>query len=158
MSTATSAIPMEMELTRFFRAPRELVWRAWTEVDQLKEWWGPKVFTNPRCEADVRPGGLIHIDMRAPDGMVYPMGGEFEETVPPEKLVFLTWALDANGDPMFTNRNTVLFVEADGGTELRLHVKVLSATAAAPQYLKGMREGWSGSFEKLAAWLEQGGQ
>lgn len=154
MSTTTPAVPMEMELTRLFRAPREMVWRAWTEVDQLKQWWGPKVFTNPRCEADVRVGGAMHIDMRAPDGTVYPMGGAYEEIVPPEKLVFLTMALDAKGNPMFTNRNTVLFVEADGGTEVRLHVKVLSATAAAPQYLKGMREGWSGSFEKLDEFLK----
>ncbi len=151
MSTTTPAVPMEMELTRIFRAPREMVWRAWTEVDQLRVWWGPKVFTNPRCEADVRVGGAMHIDMRAPDGTVYPMGGEYEEIVPPEKLVFLTMALDANGNPLFTNRNTVLFVEVNGGTEIRLHVKVLTATAAAPQYLKGMREGWTGSFEKLDA-------
>lgn len=153
MSAIVPAVPMEMELTRFFRAPRELVWHAWTDVEQLKKWWGPKLFTNPRCEADVRPAGLIHIDMRAPDGTVYPMGGEFEEVAPPEKLVFLAWALDAEGDPMFTNRNTVLFKEVHGGTEIALHVKVLSATAAAPQYLKGMREGWSGSFEKLHEFL-----
>ncbi|QMV18461.1 SRPBCC domain-containing protein [Granulicella sp. 5B5] len=153
MSTTVSAVPMEMELTRFFRAPRELVWRAWTDVEQLKEWWGPKQFTNPRCEADVQPGGLIHIDMRAPDGTVYPMGGEFEEVVPPEKLVFLAWALDADGDPIFTNRNTVLFKEVEDGTEIRLHVRVVEAKAAAWQYLKGMREGWSGSFEKLAEFI-----
>jgi uncharacterized protein YndB with AHSA1/START domain len=55
---------MEMELTRLVRAPRELVWQAWTDVERLREWWGPKVFTNPRCEIDVRVGGAIRIDMR----------------------------------------------------------------------------------------------
>jgi uncharacterized protein YndB with AHSA1/START domain len=154
MSTTVANVPMEMELTRFFRAPRELVWKAWTDVEQLKEWWGPKVFTNPRCEADVRVGGKMHIDMRAPDGTVYPMGGEYEEIVSPEKLVFLAMALDASGNAMFTNRNTVLFEEVDGGTEIRLHVKVISATAVASQYLKGMREGWSGSFEKLDEFIQ----
>ena len=153
MSTTASAAPMEM--TRFFRAPRPKVWQAWTDVDQLAQWWGPKVFTNPRCEIDVRPGGKIHIDMRAPDGTVYPMGGEVEEVVPPERLVFLASALDAAGQPMFVNRNTVVFRELDGGTELSLHVVVLSATAIAPQYLKGMREGWSGSLDKLAAFLQE---
>jgi uncharacterized protein YndB with AHSA1/START domain len=146
---------MEMEMTRFFRAPRERVWQAWTDVDQLAQWWGPKVFTNPRCAIDLRPGGEIHIDMRAPDGTVYPMGGEFEEIEPPERLVFLASALDAQGQPMFTNRNTVVFREVEGGTEISLHVVVISATAVAPHYLKGMREGWSGSLEKLAALLQE---
>jgi uncharacterized protein YndB with AHSA1/START domain len=47
----------------------------------------------------------------------------------------------------------VLFVDVDGGTEIRLHVRVVEAKAAAWQYLKGMREGWSGSFEKLAEFI-----
>ena len=153
MSTTASAAPMEM--TRFFRAPRPRVWQAWTDVDQLAQWWEPKMFTNPRCEIDLRPGGKIHIDMRAPHGTVYPMGGEFEEIVPPERLVFLASALDGQGEPMFVNRNTVLFREVEGGTEISLHVVVVSATAIAPQYLKGMREGWSGSLDKLAALLQQ---
>ena len=155
MSTNVAAVPMEMEMTRFFRAPRPSVWHAWTDVDQLAQWWGPKMFTNTRCEIDLRPGGKIHIDMRAPDGTVYPMGGEFEEIVPPERLVFLASALDAQGQPMFVNRNTVVFSELDGGTEISLHVIVISATAVAPQYLKGMSEGWSGSLEKLAAFLQE---
>ena len=155
MSTTASAVPMEMEMTRFFRAPRPRVWQAWTDVDQLAQWWGPKMFTNPRCEIDLRPGGKIHIDMRAPDGTVYPMGGEFEEIVPPERLAFLASALDGQGEPMFVNRNTVVLRELDGGTEISLHVVVVSSTAIAPQYLKGMREGWSGSLDKLAALLQQ---
>jgi uncharacterized protein YndB with AHSA1/START domain len=145
---------MEMELTRFFRAPRELVWQAWTDVERLREWWGPKAFTNPRCEIDVRVGGAIHIDMRAPDGTVYPMGGEFEEIVPPTRLAFLSSALDADGDPIFTNRNTVVLREVEGGTEIALHVRVIDAKAASWQYLKGMREGWSGSLDKLAKLLK----
>jgi uncharacterized protein YndB with AHSA1/START domain len=82
------------------------------------------------------------------------MGGEFEEIVPPERLVFLSSALDADGDPIFTNRNTVVFREVDGGTEIALHVRVIDAKAASWQYLKGMREGWSSSLDKLAALLK----
>jgi uncharacterized protein YndB with AHSA1/START domain len=154
MSTTVPAVPMEMELTRIVRAPRALVWQAWTEVQRLREWWGPKAFTNPRCEVDVRVGGAIHIDMRAPDGTIYPMGGEFEQIVPPERLVFLTSALDEDGDPIFTNRNTVVFREVEGGTEISIHTRVIDAKAAAWQYLKGMREGWSSSLDKLAEFLE----
>ncbi len=154
MSTNAPAVPMEMELTRVFRAPRALVWQAWTDVDQLQQWWGPKQFTNPRCEVEVRVGGPIRIDMRAPDGTVYPMGGEFEQIVPPERLVFLTSALDPAGDPIFTNRNTVLFREVEGGTEISIHTRVIDARPEAMQYLKGMREGWSSSLDKLANLLE----
>jgi len=153
MSTTTPAVPMEMEITRVFRAPRSLVWQAWTEVDKLQQWWGPMHFTNPRCEIDLRVGGPIRIDMRAPDGIVFPMSGEYEQIVPPERLVFLTSALDEQGEPIFTNRNTVLFREIDGATEISIHTRVIDAKAAAWQYLKGMREGWSSSLDKLETFV-----
>jgi uncharacterized protein YndB with AHSA1/START domain len=153
MSTATPAVSMEMELTRLIRAPRSLVWQAWTEVDKLQQWWGPMHFTNPRCEIDLRVGGPIRIDMRAPDGIVFPMSGEYEQIVPHERLVFLTSALDEQGEPIFTNRNTVIFREVDGATEISIHTRVIDAKAAAWQYLKGMREGWSSSLDKLEAFV-----
>ena len=153
MSTTTPAVPMEMEITRVFRAPRSLVWQAWTEVDKLQQWWGPMHFTNPRCEIDLRVGGPIRIDMRAPDGIVFPMSGEYEQIVPPECLVFLTSALDEQGEPIFANRNTVIFREVDGATEISIHTRVIDAKAAAWQYLKGMREGWSSSLDKLEAFV-----
>ena len=152
MSTAP-AVSMEMELTRLFRAPRSLVWQAWTEVDKLQQWWGPRRFTNPRCEIDLRVGGAIRIDMRAPDGIVFPMSGEYEQIVPIERLVFLTSALDEQGELIFTNRNTVLFREIDDATEISIHTRVIDAKAAAWQSLKGMREGWSSSLDKLEAFV-----
>ena len=153
MSTTTPAVSMEMELTRLIRAPRSLVWQAWTDVDKLQQWWGPKHFTNPRCEIDLRAGGAIRIDMHAPDGIVFPMSGEYEQIVPPERLVFLSSALDEQGEPIFTNRNTVLFREVDGGTEISIHTVVIETTPHAMQYLKGMREGWSSSLDKLDAFV-----
>ena len=153
MSTTTLTVPMEMKLTRLIRAPRSLVWQAWTDVDKLQQWWGPQRFTNPRCEIDLRVGGAIRIDMRAPDGIVFPMSGEYEQIVPIERLVFLTSALDEQGEPIFTNRNTVLFREIDGATEISIHTRVIDAKAAAWQYLKGMREGWSSSLDKLEAFV-----
>jgi uncharacterized protein YndB with AHSA1/START domain len=154
MSNPTQTASMEMELTRTFNAPRTLVWQVWTEIDKLQQWWGPQHFTNPRCEIDLRPGGRIHIDMRAPDGVVYPMGGEYQQIVPPERLVFLTSALDEQGEPIFVNRNTVLFREVEGGTEVSIHTVVLNTTPHAMHYLKGMREGWSGSLDKLSNYLQ----
>jgi uncharacterized protein YndB with AHSA1/START domain len=153
MSSTAPAVSMEMELTRLIRAPRSLVWQAWTEVDKLQQWWGPQHFTNPRCEIDLRVGGPIRIDMRAPDGIVFPMSGEYEQIVPTERLVFLTSALDEQGEPIFTNRNTVILREVDGATEISIHTRVIDAKAAAWQYLKGMREGWSSSLDKLEAFV-----
>jgi uncharacterized protein YndB with AHSA1/START domain len=65
----------ELVLTRVFDAPRELVFKVWTDPKHLARWWGPRGFTNPVCELDLRPGGAILIHMRGPDGTVYPMTG-----------------------------------------------------------------------------------
>lgn len=91
--------------------------------------------------------------MRAPDCVVYPMSGAFEEIVPPERLVFLISAVDEQGEAIFVNRNTALFREVEAGTELSIHTVVLQTTPHAMQYLKGMRECWSGSLNKLADFL-----
>lgn len=142
---------MEVEITRVFDAPCSLVFRVWTDPKHLAAWWGPHGFTNPRCEWDARVGGLIHIDMRAPDGRVYPMTGKFQEVVEPEKIVFISAALDEAGKPMFEVLNTITFTESAGKTTLTLRARVLTATPQAPQYLKGMEMGWTQSLERLAA-------
>ena len=87
----------ELVLTRVFDAPRELVFKAWTDAKRVAQWWGPHQFTNPVCELDARPGGAIRIHMRGPDGTVYPMTGVYQEVVEPERIVFTSAALDAAG-------------------------------------------------------------
>ena len=77
----------KLALTRILNAPRNLVFKAWTDPKQLAQWWGPTGFTNPLCELDLRVHGEIRIDMRAPDGTVYPMSGAYVEIVEPERLV-----------------------------------------------------------------------
>jgi len=146
----------DLVLTRVFAAPRELVWKAWTEPEQLARWWGPKGFTNPVCEADAQAGGAIRIHMCGPDGTVYPMTGRFVELVEPESIVFSSAALDAEGKPMFEIMNTVTFTEHEGKTLLTLEAKITRATAVAPQYLKGMEMGWSQSLDRLAETLAAG--
>jgi uncharacterized protein YndB with AHSA1/START domain len=87
----------ELVLTRVFDAPRELVFKAWTDPQRVAQWWGPRCFTNPVCELDVRPAGAIRIHMRGPDGTVYPMTGVYQ-VVEPERIVFTSAALDAEGN------------------------------------------------------------
>ena len=145
----------DLVMTREFDAPRELVFKVWTETKHVGQWWGPKGFTNPVCEMDVRAGGSIRIHMRAPDGVVYPMIGVFEEIAPPERLVFMSSALDDKGNSMFDVLSTVSFAAHGGKTTLTLQLRVIKATAAAPQYLKGMEMGWTQSLDRLGEYLAQ---
>lgn len=143
----------ELVLTRVFDAPRELVFRVWTDPKHVAQWWGPRGFTNPVCELDLRPGGAILIHMRGPDGTVYPMRGVYQEVVPSERLVFTCAALDSDGNPMFEVLTTVTFVEEGGKTKQILRARVIKKTAQAAPYLAGMEQGWTQSLERLAAHL-----
>jgi len=144
----------ELVTTRVFDAPLELVFKAWTDPERLKRWWGPKGFTNPVCEVDVRPGGAIRIHMQAPDGNVYPMTGVFQEIVELERLVFTSSALDQNGEPLFEVMNTVTFAAEGGKTKLTVRASVTKAKGGAAQHLAGMQQGWSLSLDRLATEVE----
>jgi uncharacterized protein YndB with AHSA1/START domain len=77
----------EFLISRVFDASRDLVWKAWTDPKHMARWWGPKAFTNPVCEMDVRPGGAHRIVMRGADGVEYPLKGVYREVAAPERLV-----------------------------------------------------------------------
>jgi len=157
ISPSATASPerYELNLTRILNAPRALVFKAWTDPKHVAQWWGPGGFTNPVCEVDARPGGEMRIHMRAPDGTIYPMTAIFKEIIEPERIVFQTAALDANGKPMFEVLTTVTLADQSGKTKLTLTAKVVNMTAAAPQYLAGMEAGWTQSLERLAKHVEQ---
>jgi uncharacterized protein YndB with AHSA1/START domain len=139
---------------RTLDAPRSAAFKAWTDPNQLAQWWGPKGFTNPVCEADPRPGGRLYIVMRGPDGTDYPMGGTFIEVAPPERLVF-TGTVDVSGVRVLETHNSVTFTERDGKTIMDLRVRVVKATAEATPMLAGMHEGWSQTLDRLGAFLAQ---
>ncbi|MGH2376470.1 MAG: SRPBCC family protein, partial [bacterium] len=126
------------------------VFKAWTDPKHVAQWWGPRGFTNPVCELDVRPGGAIRIHMRGPDGTLYPMTGVYQEIVEPERLVFTSAALDKESNPLFEVLNTVTFAEQGGKTTLTLQARVVKATAEAAPYFEGMEAGWTQSLERLA--------
>ncbi len=84
--------------SRIFDAPRALVWKAWTTPEYVMQWWGPKGFTSPVCRIDLRVGGRFTYAMRAPDGQVFYNGGEFREIVPLEKIVWLWYFADQDGN------------------------------------------------------------
>jgi len=146
MGRLQSMLAQSLIMTRTFDAPRALVFRAWTDPSHVAQWWGPHGFTNPRCEWDARPGGKIHIDMRGPDGTVYPMPGEFHDVVAPERLTFSSSAVDGALEVL----TTVTFADEGEQTRMTLEAIVVKATADAKFALDGMREGWTQSLERLA--------
>ena len=75
---------LDLAITRIFDAPRELVFRAWTEPDRAVRWWGPRGFTTAHCEMDLRPGGGYRVCMRSPEGTEHWQRGVCREVVAPE--------------------------------------------------------------------------
>jgi uncharacterized protein YndB with AHSA1/START domain len=158
-SSATGPARQELVLTRILGAPRSLVFKVWTDTDHVSRWWGPRGFTNPVCELDVRPGGLIRIDMRGPNGTIYPMKGIFHEIVEPERLVFTGTAMeDEHGKPLLEILNTITFEDFNGLTKLTMHARLVSKDfQLTPQVLaalSGMEQGWSESLYRLADEVE----
>ncbi len=151
------AAERELVITRVFDAPRELVFKMWTDPKHMAQWWGPKGFTNPVCELDVRPGGAIRIHMCGPDGTVYPMTGTFREIVAPERLVVTAVAEDKQGNPLLEGHDVVTFEEHGGKTKLTVHARAVGLAPIAPQMLAGMEAGWTQSLERLAELVARAG-
>jgi uncharacterized protein YndB with AHSA1/START domain len=153
--TKQGEILKEVTITRLINAPRERVWRAWTDPKLLAQWWGPQGFTSPVCEVDARPGGAILIHMSG-FGMLAPMVGVFKEVVEPERLVFTNNAFFEVPPvkPLIEGITTVTFDDLGGKTKLTVHNVVLRASPEAAQALQGMEPGWTQSLEKLAEFLK----
>jgi uncharacterized protein YndB with AHSA1/START domain len=152
MSAAVDTKPLatrELTITRIFDAPRELVFKAWTDPKQLAKWWGPKGFTNPVCEANAKPGGAIWIVMRAPDGTEYPMKGIFREIVEPERLVFVATPVDLVGTSLIEAITTVTFAEQGAKTRVTVHARAVALVAIGVRMIEGMEAGWSQSLDRL---------
>jgi len=150
---AMSSAQREVTITRVFNAPRSLVFRMWTDAKHLAQWWGPREFTNPVCELDVRPGGAIRVVMRGPKGTPYdadfPMSGTFQEIIEPERIVFTTVAEDNDGNPQIKGITTVTFTEANGKTTLTLVSRATALVPVGVQMIEGMQAGWTQSIDKL---------
>jgi uncharacterized protein YndB with AHSA1/START domain len=160
MAAAGSADIAERTLvtTRIFDAPRELVYRAWTDPKQLAKWFPPEGFSSPRCEVDPRPGGVMRVDMKAPDGpplngQVFAGPGVFKDVVPNERLVFTMEPEIEPGKSMPTVLMSVRF--EDVGRKTRLTIEQTLPTVADFEAMakQGMREGIDQSLGKLAGVL-----
>ncbi len=132
----------EMILTRVFDAPRELVFRAWSDRAHLTKWWGPKGFTLPGCEMDFRTGGAYRFVMRGPDGQDNPFHGVYREIVRNERIVFTAILDKLPGHELLT---TVTFADEGGKTKLTVRQTTPPGEAG-----RGQNQGWSETLERLA--------
>ncbi len=139
-------------LTRVINAPREKVFRAWTEPALLKQWFTPRPWTTPVVEADVRPGGASLVVMRSPDGTEHPNRGVYLEVVKNERLVFTdayTKAWDPAEKPFMT---VILTFEDDGGkTKYTARVRHWTVADRETHEKMGFHPGWDQATDQLAA-------
>jgi uncharacterized protein YndB with AHSA1/START domain len=159
--------PKGVLLKREFNAPRELVYKVWTEPDHFGNWWGPQGFTLEVVKMEVRPGGMFFGCQKSPDGQ-HIMWGKFvyQEVQPPEKLIWVQSFSDENGNTIrapFNPQwpleilNILTLEEVEGKTILMLQGGPLNASdeeqAAYDEMAPMAVQGMEGTFEQLANYL-----
>jgi len=157
----TSSAQQELVIERVFDAPRELVWRAWTEPEQVMRWWGPKGYTSPAAEIDLRVGGKYLWCMRSPEGQDLWSTGVYREIVPLERIVCTNSFSDEKGNVVPASHygiggdmpqemlGTVTFEDLGGKTRMTLRHEGLPAGEMSD----GANAGWNEAFDKLAEYL-----
>jgi uncharacterized protein YndB with AHSA1/START domain len=159
----------EFTFARTFDAPRELVWRAWTDAEALAQWWGPKNASIRVLKLEFRPGGMFHYTMSFQPG--HEMYGRFiyREIVAPERIVFVISFSDPAGGitrapfPQLKDKwplevlNVVTFTEQGGKTTIALRGHPINATEDERKMYAAnadsMRQGFGGTFDQLAGFL-----
>ncbi len=149
-----------MTITRVFDAPRELVWKAWTESKYVMQWWGPKGFTAPVCKMDFRVGGKSLFCMKTPDGQECWNGVEYHEIIPHEKIVSSMYFSDSKGNKIEPEElgieheaiegayDVTLFEDLGNGQTRLTHIGNEPTESAKDS---GQLEGWIQTLDKVAA-------
>ncbi len=154
MTTPTSE--HELGLTRLIDAPREKLYRAWTEPALLTQWFAPLPWTTPKAELDVRPGGASLVVMRGPDGTEFPNRGVYLDVVTNERLVFtdaFTEAWVPSPKPFMTVILT--FENAGGKTRYTARVRHWTAADREAHEKMGFHQGWGICADQLTALVKK---
>ena len=134
-----------LHLTRTFVAPRERVFREWTDPEALKRWFGPVGYSTPSPEVDLRVGGQYRLAMRnLPDGDIFYLTGAYREVRPPEKLVY-TWRWESElelGETLLT----VEFRNLGNSTDVVVTHELFPTEKARDDHDKG----WNSCLDRLA--------
>lgn len=164
----TQAIKNDLVITRIFDAPRELVWKAWTEPEQVMRWWGPKMFTCPEAKIDFRVGGKCLFCMRSDSGPeMWQKGiwstGVYKEIVPMKKIVCTDSFADEKGNVVPATHYdmnadfplemliTITFEEIEGN---KTKMTLIHSGMPTAEDIKASTQGWNESFDKLAEILK----
>ncbi len=139
-----------VRVERTLNASPQAVYEAWTDVERLKQWWGPRGITAVAAELDVRPGGAYSISMQPDTGKSFVLSGEYRDVEPPRRIV-MTWAYrgEAVKDPV-ESIVTVEFEAQGSATRMVLTQEFLKE----PPDMKGRDRGWRSSFDRLDEYLE----
>jgi uncharacterized protein YndB with AHSA1/START domain len=142
----------ELVINRLIDAPREKVWRAWTEPELMMQWFTPRPWTTPKVETDVRVGGSSMVLMRGPDGNEFPNHGVYLEVVKNERLVF-TDAYVKAWEPSQKPFMTVILTFGNEGGKTRYIARALHWTVADREAHEkmGFHQGWGIATDQLAA-------
>jgi uncharacterized protein YndB with AHSA1/START domain len=143
------AADQELTVSRVIDAPRERLFRAWTDPDQVPRWWGPKGFVTIESQMDIRPGGAYRAVMRSPAGTDHRKRGVYREIVAPERLVFTFAWEDENGALGKETLITVTFEALGEKTRLTLQQSGFDSVAWRDDHVGG----WTSCLERFAEYV-----
>ena len=138
----------DLTIAREYAAKRSKVFRAWVEKDLLVQWWGPRGFTTPVCEMDLRPGGIFRTVVRGPNGGEYTNEGLFREISPPTRLVF-SMPFGRDGEPQHEAFCEVTLTESKGRTRLNIRWRHQTKADREAHEKMGFNKGWTETLERL---------
>lgn len=140
----------ELTITRLLDAPLDMVFRAWTSADHMRQWFGPKDFSVTDVQLDFQPGGAWTSRMMSPEGRVHRMGGIYREIIANKRLVFTHAWVDADDKPGLETLITVTFADANGKTRLTFHQATFDTVSDRDSHLHG----WGECMVRLAGFAE----
>lgn len=148
---------LDLVLEREIDVPVELVWKAWTTPEHLREWFVPKPWTIASCELDLRPGGKFNTVMRSPEGQEFPNSGCYLEVTPNERLIF-TDTLQAgyrpSANPFFT---AVLDLAKHGSGTRYTAIAIHGDDAARKKHEEmGFHDGWGTVVDQMVEYIRAG--
>jgi uncharacterized protein YndB with AHSA1/START domain len=150
-TTFTMPSDREIVITRVVDAPRTLVFEALTEPEHVPHWYGPRGWSLPVCQIDLRPSGAWRYVLRGPEGTEMGMRGVFQEITPPERLVTTESFDDYPGESL----NTLILTEQDGRTTITVMVLYESREIRDAVLASGMQEGASETYDRLVEYLRE---
>jgi uncharacterized protein YndB with AHSA1/START domain len=146
--------PPTLVIARIFSAPRDVVFRAWSSAEQLKQWFCPAGFTVPEAQVEFRVGGAFNICMRSPQGTNHWTNGRYAEIVPQDRLVIDMKVAGESGATLFDSHTIVIFSDAEGGTRIEVTQSYVVFDPIAEFMIQGAAMGWGQTLDRLAQLVE----